>query len=387
MLAVASSAYAAPPAHPILQELGPGTSEIFPGGINGQPPESIYFGYGLAIDGNTLLVGEPQAIPPRVAVFTRSSGTAPWKRSATFNSPSKSANSDFGRDIALNGNAALIASSESVYVFHHDAAGWKRMQRVAPPSSDHLTTFPIALALHANTAVITGSDAQGGIAYVYGLKADGTLSFRARLRSQTGVPTDGFGASVAALDNTVVIGAPGLRSTFVYSQTNSGWKRVQQVVPVESSRADGFGTSIALEGNTMVVGAPDALREGTTGELQSGAAYVFSKSNGAYIQRDVLHPSSAEHPDYEDYGKIVRLTHDRLVVWGHVEEIFSMGCCESLAFTYQRSGSNIEPFGIARGFWGAWNIATDGKELVVAGDEGRQYFIGHAFVYDIRSVE
>lgn len=387
LFVAASGAHAAPATHPIIQELQANNSEVFPGGMNGQPPESIYFGYGLAMDGNTVFAGEPQAIPASVAVFTRSSATSPWTRTATLHSPSKSPNSDFGHEIALNGSAALIASAESVYAYRHDSSGWHRTQRVAPPSSDDLTTFPIALGLHGNTAVITGSDAHGGIAYVYALKSDGTLSFKARLRSLTGDPNDQFGASVAALDNTIAIGAPGLQSAFVFSQSEGHWTRTQQIEPVDSSRADSFGVSVALEGGMLVVGAPDALREGTTGELQSGAAYVFYKTNGVYAQNAVLHPGPNEHSDYEEYGRIVRLTHDRLVVWGHVEEIFTMGCCESLAFTYKRSGSTIEPYGIASGFWGAWNIATDGKELVVAGDEGREYFIGHAFVYDIRSVE
>src|SRR3954468_5286476 len=94
LLAFASNTPAAPLTHRVIQDLQPSTSEVFAGGMQGQPPQSIYFGVGLAIDGNTLFAGEPQANPPRVAVFTRSSGTSPWKRSATLYSPAKSIFSD-----------------------------------------------------------------------------------------------------------------------------------------------------------------------------------------------------------------------------------------------------------------------------------------------------
>lgn len=387
LLIVASTSYAAPPTHRLVQTLDPASSEIFPAGQKGQPPDSLYFGFGLAMDGNTLLAGEPQANPPRVAVFTRSSDTSTWKRSATLVSPAKSMRSDFGHAIALAGNAALIASAESVYVFHKDSKGWQRTQRVAPPATDKLTSFPDAIALDADTAVITGNDAQGGIAYVYALQPNGTLTFKARLRSLSGSTEDGFGSSVALQNDTLAIGAPEIRSVFVFTRSGAMWKPTQQLTPADIARADDFGRSVAIDGGTLVVGAPSAMKEGTTGALQSGAAYIFSKSKGVYVERDVLHPSAAEHPDYEDYGRIVRLTHDRLVVWGHEELIFPMGCCESLAFTYQRSGSTVDPLGIARGVRGIWNLTTDGKQLIVAGDEDRQFHVGRAYVYDIRTAD
>jgi hypothetical protein len=340
----------------------------------------------MAMEGNIALMGEPHAEPPRVAVFTRSSATAPWNRNGSLYSSKANNRSEFGRGIALDGNVALVESVQSVYVFKKDSTGWHRTQQIRPPKNDGATDYPGAIAFDHGIAVVTAKDAQGGLAYVYNLQSDGRMAFGTRLRSLTGVD-DGFGASAAIENNTIAITAPDVTSAFVFKKVNSHWKRTQQLTPVDPANAQDFGASVAVDNGMIVVGAPHALCEGETGELQCGAAYVFSQSNGTYVQTDVLHPGPNEHPDYQDYGGFVRLSRDRLVVGAHEESIIPMGCCETLAFTYTRESSNVQPLGLARQMPNAWNMATDGQQLIVAGDTGREFWVGYAKVYDIRHVE
>jgi hypothetical protein len=338
------------------------------------------FGLNMALDGNTLVATEPQADPPRIAVFTRTSETAWWERSASLFIPVPGS---WGYEwksskLAVDGDVVLAAIKRTVYVFKRTNGRWNLVQRVKPPSADGVTNFPEKLAFDAGTAVVTGSTPSEGVAYVYTVQADGRLAWKAKLRSLSGVSGDGFGASVDIHNDTIAIGAPGTRSVFVFKRSGSTWKPMQQVMPIAPEGADTFGTTVAVDGNTLVVGAPEAFPEGTYGEMRSGAAYIFALSHGSFIQASVLQEGC------EEYGRIVRLTPDRLVVSAHEQETEGYGT-NGLSFTYTRSGSTVQLLGIAHDYFAyPWDMVTDGTQLVVSGYE-RGNLDGLAGVFNIRS--
>jgi len=364
---------------PIIQKLYPDDAEVFPSG------EIITVGFGthLALDGNTLMASEPESVPPRVVVFTRSGASAPWTRTATvYISTAPSYLWDYhSSKLALDGDIALIGSPRTVHVLHRVGRNWQEIQRIKPPSPDGVQSFPRTLAFDGGVAVITGASSTEGIAYVYEAQPSGRLALKARLRSLTGSPGDGFGESAALHSGTIAIGAPGVKSVFVFKRSGSTWKRIQQVMPVEVGSAQTFGTAVAVDGNTLVVGAPEALSEGNEGERQNGAAYVFGLSEGAYAQKSVLHPE--EYSGYTDYGRIVKLTSDRLLVSAVVEHIDGPYYGPGLSFTYTRSGSAVHLLGVASDDFDPWDMVTDGTQLVVS-DGGFRYAIGSAYVFDIR---
>jgi hypothetical protein len=344
---------------------------------------STDFGQNMALDGNTLVVTEPQADPPRIAVFTQTSETSWWERSATLFIPVPGS---WGHEwksskLAIDGDIVLAAIKRTVYVFKRTNARWNLVQRVKPPSTDGVTNFPGKLAFDAGTAVVTGSTPSEGVAYVYTVQADGRLAWKAKLRSLSGVSGDGFGASVDIHNDTIAIGAPGTKSVFVFKRSGSTWRRVQQVMPIEPEGADTFGAAVAVDGNTLVVGAPEAVAEGTYGEygeLRTGAAYVFALSHGSFMQVSVL------QGHYLQYGRIVRLTSDRLVVSATEDQTEAYGT-PGATFTYKRSSSTLELLGIASDdFVVPWDMVTDGTQLVVSGVE-RGNLDGVGLVFDIRS--
>lgn len=56
--------------------------------------------------------------------------------------------------------------------------------------------------------------------------------------------------------------------------------------------ADEFGRVIAIDGNTLVVGAPFEDGNGTSGHNNSGAVYVFARSNGIWAQQAYIKASN-----------------------------------------------------------------------------------------------
>lgn len=93
-----------------------------------------------------------------------------------------------------------------------------------------------------------------------------------------------------------------------------------------SGVADAFGTAVAISGDTMVIGAPaeDGSSTGVNGSqtsesaLQSGAAYVFVRSGGTWIQQAYLKASNTGA--YDSFGWSVAISGDTIVVGAHQED-------------------------------------------------------------------
>lgn len=100
----------------------------------------------------------------------------------------------------------------------------------------------------------------------------------------SGVTNDGFGLSVAASGNTVVVGAPndgnGGAVYVYYRGYGDKWELWEKISnPVGGGPGDGFGQSVDIDSDTIIVGAPsyDGSPDSSRNE---GRAYVFTKDAG-----------------------------------------------------------------------------------------------------------
>ena len=196
-------------------------------------------------------------------------------------------NAKFGTDVAIDGDVAVVGAPaidpgspiEGAYVVTHDASGWGNPQALA-----------ITLA--------AGSDPNYA------------------------------GASVDISGDTIVVGAPSedvpdplhadnrFRSGAVYVFVKNGTSWVQQarLTAPEPSDLQEFGASVAIDGDTLVVGASGA------GALPgAGAAYVFTRSVGAWTSSPVLlQASNADPGDF--FGSAVAIDGDTIAVGAWAEQ-------------------------------------------------------------------
>jgi FG-GAP repeat len=153
-----------------------------------------------------------------------------------------------------------------------------------------------------------------------------------------------MGSSVAADGDTIAVGimrhyAPG--SVEVFRRENGELKHEASLIAHNSGTEtgfwsygtyEGFGGTVAISENTIVVGAhgEDSCRRGTFNETfptddnncsSSGAAYVFSKKNGVWIQTAYLKASNnPAHADahggqnYPQFGNKVSISGDTILV-------------------------------------------------------------------------
>ncbi|MGO8797337.1 MAG: choice-of-anchor D domain-containing protein [Candidatus Sulfotelmatobacter sp.] len=129
---------------------------------------------------------------------------------------------------------------------------------------------------------------------------------QAELAASDGDAGDGFGYSVAASGNTVVVGAPvhpysppnqGPGAAYVFVESGGTWSQQAELTASDGAGGDQFGDSVSLDGNTVVVGAP-LHAVGPNQGLGQGAAYVFVKSGETWIQQAELIASDGASWDF-----------------------------------------------------------------------------------------
>jgi hypothetical protein len=231
------------------------------------------------------------------------------------------------------------------------------------------------------------------------------LSQQAYLKASNTDGADGFFV-VAVSGNTVAVGAQfedssttGINSVpdegennsgavYVFSLTGGLWVQEAYIKASNTSLSDEFGAAIALDGDTLVVGAAeedsDAVGIDDDGSndnrAASGAAYVFTRTNGVWSQQAFL---KASNPDVADrFGKSVAVDGDTVVVGAINEDSNETGASgtgddDSLidpgaAYVFHRSGTTwsqeaylkasnteaLDHFGNA--------VAVDGDTVLVA---------------------
>lgn len=145
----------------------------------------------------------------------------------------------------------------------------------------------ISISFH--TAAV--ADPEAGTVTVF--VEDGDV-WREEARLSPSAPAKGFGRSVHAWGNTVLVGAPeaganGAGAVFVFFRDWTGFVEQAVLAPEDGAGGDRFGASVALSGDTAVVGAPGADPLGES----SGAAYVFKRSRRVWRPAERLVPMVA----------------------------------------------------------------------------------------------
>ena len=225
-----------------------------------------------------------------------------------------------GYSVAISGNTVVVGAPQAevgsharqgaAYVFVMPASGWARATQTAKlTASNGAMTNELGFSAAVSGATIVagapvamiGGHASQGAAYVFTEPAGGWGSGSqpqhqaAELIANGGEPNDQLGSSVAVSGATVVAGAPGAMvvhaaqgEAYVFTEPGGGWgsheagEEVAQAAELTASDGaaqDRLGSSLAVSGTTVVAGAPHAT---VGGHAFRGAAYVFSEPGAGW---------------------------------------------------------------------------------------------------------
>ena len=255
--------------------------------------ESDYFGRAVAIDGDTILIGatdDTHSSTSRAGsayVFVRN-GTA-WSQQAKLTASDAGAFDRFGYAVALDGDTALVgahqdnddgADSGSAYVFVRSGTTWSQQAKLTASDAAMNDYFGHAVALAGDTALIGAYRADNGgtdrgAAYVF-VRNGTTWSEQAKLTPATAADDDQFGAAVALSGTTALVGGNhpnGHGKVAVFTTDGAAWSETATLMPNDGASNDQFGFATALSGDTALIGA--YWHDATSSD--SGAAYIFQQ--------------------------------------------------------------------------------------------------------------
>jgi hypothetical protein len=164
-----------------------------------------------------------------------------------------------------------------------------------------------------------------------------------------------LGANMVRVDLTA---QGGLSTTYQLAIDRGAGKAAQWTYDKASNTGmrDFFGTSVAVDGDTLVVGAEGESSSATTvnGDQNNdnvqgaGAAYVFRRTAGRWVQEAYLKASNTE--TFDDFGISVAISGDTVAVGAYAEDSASTGVNNDpinnnanhsgAVYVYRRTGTN-----------------------------------------------
>ena len=263
-----------------------------------------YFGFALAFDGETVLVGAPGHDPgvadAGAAYAFRRSGTI-WTLHQKLAHPDSSATGSAGIAVALEGDLLAIGAPTArigtgpahgvVHVYSRGNQGWAREAAVAPSDAASGDFFGGSVALVGGQLLAgapgrdRGPQEDAGSVYVFG-SGTGNWPQVATILLPLPRALDLFGYSLAGVAGKLLAGAPGRDAgtledsgaAYLYRYVADAWE------PVETQQAGApqgfanFGNAVALDESGSMVGEPERDRDNP----QEGAAYLQGGEAGLF---------------------------------------------------------------------------------------------------------
>ncbi|RYD36678.1 MAG: alpha/beta fold hydrolase, partial [Verrucomicrobiaceae bacterium] len=267
-----------------------------------------FFGFALAIDGDTIAIGELggnavggslQEGAGLTHVFVRSNGE--WSQQAKLQASNAYAGNLFGSALAIEGDTLVVGS------MREDGGRNDTLGEFVEDSSTFENRAESSGAAYVFTRAGTAWTEQ---AYLKALDTTNEILDNGRLQKRA----DEFGLSIAIENGTIAIGAPGANrgvkiehgrqisaksyeagAVYTFGKQGGKWRQMAKLTSPTAAATDSemFGESISLSGGTLVVGAPYA----DTGVPRSGAAFVYEKSGGGWAFRTRLQAGNADSQD------------------------------------------------------------------------------------------
>lgn len=262
------------------------------------------FGWSVAFDGDTAVIGSTDDDDPNgknsgsVYVFRRHEREMVrgslfwWSQEAKLVARDGDDLDYFGYSVAVDGDTVLVGAwgdehpygslGGSAYVFTRsksgwDQQGWSQQAKLLPRSGGRDLRFGIKVALSGDTALVGAPG--GDAAYVF-TRSGSEWSQQAKLVPETAGEQGNFGRSGAVYGDTALVGAysdadpngPNSGLVYLYIRSQAGWRQATKLTASDGDASDQFGNSIALAADTAIVTA--ALDEDPNGKA-GGSAYVF----------------------------------------------------------------------------------------------------------------
>lgn len=264
------------------------------------PGAQAYFGYSVAVDGDTAVVGscwdDDNGLRSGSAyIFQFRFGE--WIETAKLTPDDAAADDWFGYSVAIDGRTVVVGSfrdsdagsqSGSAYIFRELAGTWEQVVKLTASDAASGDQFGYSVAIDLPRVVVGANRVDDGAvdqgaAYVFFEQVGNWLSV-GKLTANDAALSDDFGSAVAISDTKIVVGAArhdqsgtDRGAVYVYGIVDFVWQQIGKITASDAADQDQFGYSLSVDGDWLAVGAP-----GVSGA--AGAAYLFTRTNDIWLE-------------------------------------------------------------------------------------------------------
>ena len=377
--------------------------------------QSGSFGNSVVIDGDALIIGEPNNSFRPGMVYVYRKGESDWIESARLTAPSTERSDGFGAVLALSGNTLFVATrAGSLYTYVRSGTTWAFSGTLTTedlvgldPQCDYNgycgVDYGISLSADGDWLLVgqarTATDASRmrtrqrgdgeslplpppGTVHAFQRGPDGRWIEQQRIESPAAAGGDAFGAAVSVVGDRALVGAPrassnggsleGAGRVFEYRLVDGLWREGPELTVASEAEAL-FGATIVLNEGRAVIGAP-------LSRLGFGAAFVFNLDTATGNWSEGARLDAPEALEGDVFGGSVALDGDDVWVGAPVVRgletgmafVFSDGTVTDMRFTEEETNTEDS--------FGHRVVAGGGIAAVTA--SGLDHQAGGVFVYE-----
>ena len=311
-----------------------------------------HFGNSLDISGDTLVIGAhwmddgdlKNSGAAYVVKFSYDESQDLWDTEGVELTGDPVENVEFGYAVAISGDVVVVGArkdsekglySGSVYVFRNNGSTWIREAKLYADDAQAYEYFGSSVAIDGDTLVVGATkggegDLQTGSVYVFEYNHNDLVwEQKTELFGDDIEVGDKFGYSVAIEGDTIIVGAPrhddsetDSGAAYVFRRDAGTWIQDPNFTGSGLFEKAYFGHSVALSGNTAVVGAyRNDLDVDSNLLVDAGSAYVFRFDGSIWPEEEKLIPADAVGG--EEFGWAVAISGDTVVVGAHKDGNFA----------------------------------------------------------------
>jgi hypothetical protein len=248
------------------------------------------FGCSVAIDNNTIVIGAYRGydLTGSAYVFTRTDPN--WGFQEKLTASDAGQGDTFGYSVAIDNNTIIVGAPNwstpigSAYFYQRQNTTWLE-QSVLRGDAGH---FGSSVALDGNWAVIgayegdTNIVSGAGTAYVFANTDANWVERQKLFDANDPCGGDDFGWAVAIKNDTILascvndsVNGKKAGAVFEFVRTGSTWVQSDRLTAGDTDTNDKFGSSLALSGRHIIIGAPYNFNDGNS----TGSAYIFNEND------------------------------------------------------------------------------------------------------------
>ncbi len=306
------------------------------------------FGTSTSVSGDFAFIGSPQFLPDNageVFVYQRSGGTWSPVAESPLTPNDSTAGDAFGYSVAVDGNTAVVGawgagSSGAAYVFRLNGGTWTEEARLTGSDAPAGARFGFSVAISGTRVLVGASETGNGAVYVFE-RSGGTWPEVAKLTASDGAAGDQFGRAVALDGDTALITAPAnddngtdSGSAYIFQGSGGTWTETTKLTATDVDEGDKFGRAASLDGDTALVTAVNSSTN-----VGEGSGHVFERDEGGtdnWGETAVLAP--AEGNELQSFGSGASIDGDILMI-GATGRRVGTADARGAVYVFRRAGS------------------------------------------------